>query len=271
MRATLTVGADGLRSVVARRLGLVRSAPWPRRVALVAHYRGVRGIGTLGEMHVTRHGYLGLAAVGSGITNVALVVPRSSAASMHGDPAAFLAAWIDAQPALRERFTSAARITPLRATGPFASHATRAWAPGALLVGDAADFYDPFTGEGIYAALRGGELAAPHAAGAVRALERGNSAAAREELQQYERARHSAFAGKWRVEKLIGAAVSQPWLMNHAARVLGRDRDLADLLVGVTGDFVPPSAVLSPGVLLRFLMPRRAHRIPPAELHVHRP
>ncbi len=35
---------------------------------------------------------------------------------------------------------------------------------GVLLVGDAAGFYDPFTGEGIFSALRGAELAAEVAA-----------------------------------------------------------------------------------------------------------
>jgi len=272
VRASLLVGADGLRSVVARRLGLARSSRWPRRIALVAHYRGVRGIGTLGEMHVTRDGYIGLAAVGGGVTNVALVVPTSRVSSMRGDPAGFLARWIDARPALRERFAGSERVAPVRATGPFASHAVRAWAPGALLVGDAADFYDPFTGEGIYAALLGGELAAPYAVDAVRALERGAARTSDQALGGYERARRRAFAGKWRVEKAIGAAVAQPWLMNHAARVLGHDRDLADLLVGVTGDFVPPSAVLTPSVLLRFLVPRRGRRThSPSPLHVHRP
>jgi len=46
------------------------------------------------------------------------------------------------------------------ATGPFARWSRRAAAPGAVLVGDAADFFDPFTGQGIYSALRGAELAA---------------------------------------------------------------------------------------------------------------
>src|SRR5438309_2323726 len=39
VRARIVVGADGLRSVIARRLGLARTAAWPRRISLVAHYR----------------------------------------------------------------------------------------------------------------------------------------------------------------------------------------------------------------------------------------
>jgi non-specific serine/threonine protein kinase len=61
----------------------------------------------------------------------------------------------------------------VRAIGPFAQQARRPWAPGAALVGDAADFFDPFTGEGIYAGLRGGELLAPFAAEAARRLDDG--------------------------------------------------------------------------------------------------
>lgn len=274
VRASLVIGADGLRSVVAHRLGLARTSRWPRRIALVAHYRGVAGIGTLGEMHVTANGYIGLAAVGDGLTNVALVVPQASARAMSGDSAAFLATWLAAQPHLVERFRNAERVSPVRATGPFASRAKRPWAPGALLVGDAADFYDPFTGEGIYAGLLGGEIAQPFAVEAVRHLALGTHAGRRhadDALRRYARARQAAFSGKWRVEQLIGAAVAMPWLMNHAARVLSRDRDLADLLVGVTGDFVPPSAVLAPRTLLRFLVPRGSSpAASPTPLHVHR-
>ena len=258
-RARLVIGADGLRSVVARRLGLARFARWPRRLALVTHYTGVGDIGTCGEMHVERDGYVGIADVGGGVTTAALVVPASRAhefagvtsatdATRTGDGARarFLERWLASKPHLRDRFAAAVRVSPVRATGPFASHARRAWAPGVALVGDAADFFDPFTGEGIYAALRGGELLAGFALEVLRAP---TTNAANRVLAAYDRARRTEFAGKWTVEKLIGAVVGSPVLMNRAARVLAARRDMADLLVGVTGDFVPAREVLRPGYL----------------------
>jgi menaquinone-9 beta-reductase len=82
-------------------------------------------------------------------------------------------------------------------------------------------------------------------------------AGAHHALREYDAARRAEFRHKWIVERAIGAAVASPMLMNHAARVLGARRDLADLLIGVTGDFVPARAVLSPMFLRHFLDPRR--------------
>jgi len=250
VHADLVIGADGLRSVVSRRLGLAHVARFPRRVALVAHYCEVDGVGALGEMHVTRNGYVGLARVSDGLVNVALVVPKSKAEGMRDGAEAFLERWLRAHTQLGPRFAKAARVTPVRATGPFASRAKRPWHPGAMLTGDAADFFDPFTGEGIYAALRGGELLAEFAQAAVAAT---STATHVQALRAYEQERKAVFGGKWRIEQLIGLAVGWAPLLNHAARVLSRDRDLADLLIGVTGDFVPASAVLKPRTILRLL------------------
>ncbi len=247
-RTHLVVGADGLRSVVARRLGLARVGRWPRRIALVAHYRGIEGMEDCGEMHVERDGYAGLADVGHGVTNVAVVVPARRGREIAAvGTTRFAEQWLHERAQLEPRFRHAERVSPILATGPFASHARRAWARGAALVGDAADFFDPFTGEGIYAALRGAQLLAAHLAADLGHI------GSDESLSAYDDARRAEFRGKWVVERLVGGAVASAVVMNRAAKALAARRDLADLLVGVTGDFVPPREVLRPGFVLRLL------------------
>lgn len=246
---TLVVGADGLRSTVGRRLGVARTARWPRRIALVTHYRGVGDIGECGEMHVESDGYVGIADVGDGVTTVALVVGARRAHELVGAREAFLESWLRSKPQLAPRFARATRISPVVATGPFASRARHACVPGAALVGDAADFLDPFTGEGIYAALRGGEMLAERIVHGLQARS-GMDSQLDAALGDYERARRREFGGKWVVERMIAAVVGTPRLMNRAARVLSVRKDMADLLVGVTGDFVPAREVLN----LRYLL-----------------
>ncbi|HEY4305263.1 MAG TPA: FAD-dependent monooxygenase [Gemmatimonadaceae bacterium] len=252
INARFVIGADGLRSIVAKRLGLAKSLRWPRRLALVTHYEGVAGIGEHGEMHVERDGYVGIADVGNGLTTVALVVPASRSKEISGDRGAFLHSWLMAREHLAPRFANAQRATPVIATGPFASHAHRAWAPGAALVGDAADFFDPFTGEGIYSALRGGELLASSMLAAV------NATSARqtdEILRAYDARRRKEFSGKWLVERVIGAVVGSVPLINCAARNLSVRKTEADLLIGVTGDFIPASEVVRLSYLWKVFSP----------------
>jgi geranylgeranyl reductase family protein len=251
IRARMVIGADGLRSIVARRMGVARHALGPRRLAFIGHYRGVEGITDFGEMHVDREGYAGFADVGHGLTNVAVVVPRASVhGNVAGSPSGFLERWIAARPHLAPRMAHAVRATPVRVTGPFAVHASRAWGRGAALVGDAADFFDPFTGEGIYAALRGGELLAPYALESLAADRPRDADAA---LRAYDRARRRAFRGKWAIERLVALAVGAPALLDRAAATLEASPAMADLFVGVAGDFVPAREVLRPGYLARLV------------------
>jgi len=251
MTSSYVVGADGLRSVIGRRLGLTRASRiFPKRLALVAHYRGVRDVGALGEMHVDYDGYFGIVDVGRGLMNVAVVVPMSRAREIGEGRTEFFEQWIASRPHLAERFVGAERVTPVRATGPFASVSRRAWAPGAALVGDAADFFDPFTGEGIYAALRGGELLAPFIAEALRGATRDENSA----LAGYDAARRSEFGGKWKLERILGMAIAYPYFLNNAAEALCRRKELADLLVGVAGDFIPTKVVLNPRFLFNLFI-----------------
>ncbi len=250
--ARVVVGADGLRSVVARRLGLIRSSP-PRRVAFAAHVADVAGIDGVGELHVSERGYVGLGPIGGGITTVALVVPLAAVRDGRRDFRAGFFDELQRFPGLAGRFDPRCLVREVLVTGPFAQWSRTAVAPsgGALLVGDAADFFDPFTGQGIYAALRGAELAAQCL---IPALARGASgpvpAAA---LEAYRHARRREFAGKWVLERLIGVGVGWPALTDRVVRRLAGRPDLADLLVSATGNLVPARRVLRASVLAQFV------------------
>ena len=240
-KARVVVGADGLRSVVARRLGKVL-AIGPRRIAFTAHVADARGVNDLGEMHVGRPGYVGLGPVGGGVTTVALVLPLREA--RRGER---FFAELDRFPGVAGRFDARRVVRRVLATGPFARWSRRPVAKGggALLVGDAADFFDPFTGQGIYSALRGAELAA------TAILETLTSGAS---LNGYARARRREFAGKWLLERIIGIAVGWPTLIERVVGRMIRRPELADLLVRATGNCVPARVVLTPRVLARLVL-----------------
>jgi len=190
---------------------------------------------------VSAHGYVGLNPLGGGIANVALVLPLERMRAARGRVPEFFFGELERFPGVAGRVRQRNMVREVLVTGPFAAWSTRVTAAGALLVGDAADFFDPFTGEGICAALRGAAMVESAVLGP---LSRGEpmSAAA---LRPYLRARRRAFLGKWAVERVIGYAMLAPAFFDRAVARL-EHHGLAHTLIGVTGDFVPPRAVLNP-------------------------
>ncbi len=248
IHARLTIGADGLRSLVARKLGH-QTFGFPKRSALVAHVMDVAGLTDTAELHVGEHGYVGMNPLGAGLANVALVIPHTRLMGARGRLAEFFAEALDGFPGVRGRVPRDRIVRPILATGPFSARASRVVANGALLLGDAADFFDPFTGEGIYSALRGAGLASATVTTAL-----GTQGPITErQLAPYRRARQEAFRGKWVVERLIGYGMLAPRLFDRAVARLN-SRGLGHTFIGVTGDFLPPGAILNPAVLLGMIV-----------------
>lgn len=233
--AALTVGADGTRSNVSRLVGVDRPVRFPRRLGLVAHYSGVAGLTDHGEMHVGRGYYLGLAPTPGGELNVGMAL--SMGTSGQTADARFNAA-IAGLPAVARRLKHSERLTSIRGAAPIGHRVSSAAGPGWLLVGDAAGFVDPFTGEGIHRALRSARAAAD----AI--LAGGDVAAA------YRAQRRRAFAAKTALSWLVQGFLAAPPLLDRAvARLSSRPR--AALRLGsALGDCRPATDALSPAALL---------------------
>ena len=238
LRSRLVVGADGRASVVAHALGLVRPHRL-QRLALIQHVSGIEGLGDRGEIYVDPPDYSILNPVAAGIVNLSLVVPLAHAKPFSSRLETFMEARLRQLRHVPARLAGMKAEGPVMAMGPLAYRVGEPRVGGVLLAGDAAGFYDPFTGEGLYTALRSAELLAEVA---HPALSTGDVSA--DALAPYARAKRAAFADKARVTRALQFIIAHRRLANGAARFLQRRPALLSMLMGVIGDFVPPRALL---------------------------
>ena len=299
-RARLVVGADGLRSVVSRRLGLVRPPGRIRKASLSAHVVGITDVGDMGEMHLAPGACAGLAPVsqpdagGAVLCNLTLVVDsRVYAREIARGAETFYWSMLRRFPRLAGRLAGATIVEPraaaaastraatedtaedrtaggastrlapapraprLLASGPFDRPTRDVVADGAALVGDAAGYFDPFTGQGIHQALAGAEILAEVADAALRA---GDLSAKR--LRRYAR-RHGALLRAPRaLQRVIESVVSRPALADRAIRRLGAAPRAAAALVAATADLHPLRDLAAPAALVALLRAPNRQELP---------
>jgi flavin-dependent dehydrogenase len=238
VRAPLVIGADGRASVVAHRLRC-RHPHRLRRMAVTTYVAGIDGCRDFGEIFIDPPDYAILNPLAPERVNLSVVVPLEHAAPWSTRLAQFLKARVKQMPHLARRLAGARLVASVQAMGPLAYRVSAPREGGVLLVGDAAGFYDPFTGEGIFTALRGAELAADVVVAAVRSGDVSARALAR-----YYRQRAASFADKARITRALQVLIRHRRLANIAARVLGRRQALLDTMMGVLGDYVPARMLL---------------------------
>lgn len=244
VRARVTLAADGLRSRFARCLGLAGSEARRRKLGITARCALRAEVPERLEMHALPGGCCGLALRGSE-ANLGMVVDASRARELGGNPARFMAGELERHPALGEWLEG--RLEQVRTVGPLTWKTRRQWHPGCLLLGDAAGFYDPFTGQGVTFALLSARLAA---AAAIEALGEGSS----EPLARYGRERQALLSPRIGVQMAIQEVLARPWLARRVIDRLNRRPEVARTLVGVIADVTPASRVLHPGFVAGLLV-----------------
>jgi menaquinone-9 beta-reductase len=186
--ARCLVGADGRNSTVARLCNLL-PRPERERVALQAHIPLPRDFGNRVVLQLLPEGYSGQAPVNENELNLCLVgTPPTISALRH---------WAEQHFGLGAD-QSWRTITPLTRTPIPSAH------DNLFFIGDAARVVEPFTGEGIFYALRSGELAADALVKIARGEDRQSVS------REFVRAHAAMYRGRLWINELARAAVLSP-------------------------------------------------------------
>jgi flavin-dependent dehydrogenase len=213
--APLTVGADGIRSLVAREVGapMVRTAGGDGSAFLYGYwddlplegYEWLYAPGATAGLIPTNNGQT---AVFAGTTPARMKAARR-AGSARG---AFGAVLATVSPTAAERVAAARAPEQLRGFVGLPGYLRQAWGPGWALVGDAGGFEDPLSTHGITDALRDAELLAA----AVEQIH-GGSVGEAVALARYQATRDSLAGPLFSVVETIG---SYGWTMPQLRRLL---------------------------------------------------
>lgn len=248
-QSRLVIGADGSRSKIARDMGVVKPIRRLQRLAIVTHWSELdldHGL----EMRSSGTVVCGAGRLPERTQNLTLVVPTGESRKIAGRAADYFVEMISSHfPDLADRLPSGRPDPEVLTTHCFGHYCHRTSDDGVMLVGDAATFVDPFTGEGVYFALHGAALAAQTA---HQALTSGDVSAV--SLVSYDRARRELIR-RYLLCGLVQGIVRTPTLFNLMIRQLGRHPALQERLFQVLSDTEPPARVLHPGYLLRLLLP----------------
>ncbi len=228
----LVVGADGLRSATAAAAGLGPPARVGRKygfaldVPLAEAGTGWMPEADTIEMFVTADGYLGIVRHGPGLLHLAGLVGQGVAAR---SPYGFIGAAARRFGVLGQ--TGLDDLDPhqcirLLGAGPIPCRPGRIAAGPVVLVGDAAGYTEPFSGEGMSWALQGAQVLAEVAA------RREPGSWPSDASRDYQRSWRRHVGRRQYLGRALSTALERPGLGRSLHRVAGRHPSIARWLIG---------------------------------------
>jgi geranylgeranyl reductase family protein len=247
----MLITADGGHASFTRYLGLVKGLP--DLVAVRAYFENVGGRESLLEIHFTKQlipGYAWIFPMAGGQANVGLGTYVGRSRQRNVDLKESLRQFMQTNPHAQARLARANMVGPLRGH-PLRSQmgTVTPVADNVLVTGEAAGLVNPLNGEGIGTAIISGELAARQAQAALAA---GNFS--QSYLSPYAQALHQTIGRTHAVANLLRHLLGVPGVLNRAVRRAQHDHDFAQTLFSVIVEVKPPSAILSPGFMLKLLL-----------------
>ncbi len=248
VRARMVIGADGAHSIVAKKCGLTLDSRGVQRFALGGHYSGFTDLEPYVEMFVEGSSYFAVNPFDAARANVMVIVREQDLAARKNDVDRFVRERAERLSGRAVRFSKMHLDGKRIAVGPL-EHSTRGLTAGrVVLAGDAAGFIDPFTGQGVYLALRAGVAAAQTIAGALDV-----PSTAKELLERYESALTREMRQRERLAKIVRSFVRSPLLSKRAARNLQREPARVQVFIDAIAGCGPIESALRIGNIVKLV------------------
>ena len=250
-KGKIVIGADGFKSIVARKTGIYNHDPEHWVVALRQYFKDVKGLTKQIELHYVddvQPGYLWIFPLEDGKANVGIGMHHNSLKKRNIDLKQALKNAINS-PYFSERFADATPLEEPRGWNlPVGSLHRKCYGNGFMLLGDAAGLIDPFTGEGIGNALYSARVAMEVAKMAI------DSNNFNEEfLAQYDKRLWNAIGDELKVSTKLQKIGRNRFLLNFVINKASRSEKVKELISGMMANQIPKTKLANPLFYLKLL------------------
>jgi geranylgeranyl reductase family protein len=251
----LVLIANGANSQFSKTIGNIERERKHYCAGVRGYYKNVKGNHDYGfiELHFFKSllpGYFWIFPLPNGMSNVGVVMDSQKISDKKVNLKKELLRLIEEEPSLKTRFAEATLESKIEGWGlPIGSKRRKVSGDNFMLVGDAAYFVDPFSGEGIGNAMYSGMYAANQV---KRCLEKNDFSA--DFLKQYDTDIYRVLGQEFQLSRKLQQLLNYPFLFNTFAKLANRNKRIGELMSSMFLDMNLREKLLSPKFIINLIL-----------------
>jgi geranylgeranyl reductase family protein len=252
--AKLVIAADGAYSTFAKKFGGIDTEPEHNCFGLRAYYKNVSGMDNENfiELHFMPEilpGYFWIFPLPGGFANIGVGMRADKMQHKKINLKKQFELILEKNESIRQRFSKAEQVGEVKLWGlPLGSKKRKLSGDNFMLLGDAAQLIDPFTGEGIGNAMMSGMFAALQAADCIAHNDFSSHRMIEYDTKVYHRL-WSELQLSYRMQQMVNF----PWLFNLVVRKANRSKLLSETISCMFEDLDMRAKLRNPLFYLRLL------------------